>query len=66
MWYWYISGWISAFLLISAAINIGFVFGFITYTKSKSKSSQLNGADKALYDWAKQDITNEIHERNQG
>ena len=56
MWYWYISGWISAFLLVSALINVGFVYGFITYTKSK-KSTQLTNADKALYDWAKQDIT---------
>ena len=64
MWYWYISGMISAFLLISAVINIGFVFGFITYTKSKSKSSRLTGADKALYDWAKQDITGETQRTN--
>ena len=64
MWYWYISGWISAFLLISAAINIGFVFGFITYTKTKSKSSQLTDADKALYDWATQDFTPRGIERN--
>jgi hypothetical protein len=57
MWYWYISGWISALLLISGLINIGFVFGFITYTKSK-KSSQYTNADKALYDWAKQEGIN--------
>ena len=63
MWYWYISGWISAFLLISAITNIGFVFGFITYTKSK-KSSRLTDADKALYDWATQDFTPRGIERN--
>jgi len=62
MWYWYLSGMISAFLLVSAFINVGFVFGFLTYTKSKSKS-KLTGADKALYDWSK-DITNETQRNN--
>jgi hypothetical protein len=63
MWYWYLSGMISAFLLVSATINACFIFGFLTYTKSKPKSSKLTGADKALYDWAK-DITSETQRSN--
>lgn len=61
MWYWYLSGMISAFLLVSALVNIGFVYGFITYRKTKAP--KYSAADRALYDWAK-DNTGEITRNN--
>jgi hypothetical protein len=35
MWYWYLSGLISALLIVSSLINIGLITGYIHYHRRR-------------------------------
>jgi hypothetical protein len=47
-WYWYITGIVTALSVISAAINIALISGFMQVTLKKSIRTRIN----VVYDWA--------------